>query len=86
MESQEGESPTSSSELGYLVSFPPDVLEKLQAIIGKLVGNATYQRCIDAYVEERRVLCEESLQVSSYISRFLRLVFHTGSFIDYLFS
>ena len=65
MESQEGGTPTSSSELDYSFSYPPDVLEKLQGIIGKLVGHPNYQRCIDAYQETRRALCDESMQVSS---------------------
>jgi exocyst complex protein 7 len=67
MDSQ-GETPTSSSEIGYLVSYPPDVVEKLQAIIGKLVGHPNYQRCINAYQETRGALCEESLQVSACVS------------------
>ncbi|KAG0625152.1 hypothetical protein M758_2G031700 [Ceratodon purpureus] len=62
MESQEGGTPTSSSELDYSFSYPPDVLEKLQSIIGKLVGHPNYQRCIDAYQETRRALCDESMQ------------------------
>ncbi|KAG0561735.1 hypothetical protein KC19_9G087100 [Ceratodon purpureus] len=62
MTPQEGESPTSSSELDYLVRYPPEVLQRLQVIITKLAGNAHYNRCIDAYQEIRGGLCDESLQ------------------------
>jgi len=61
---QEGASPSSSSELNYLFSFPPEVLQKLQVIIARLAGNAHYDRCIDAYQDIRGSICEESLQVS----------------------
>lgn len=60
----EGASPSSSSELNYLVSYPPEVLQKLQVIIARLAGNAHYDRCIDAYQDIRGSICEESLQVS----------------------
>lgn len=63
MEPQEGDA-NSEEELDYLVTFPMEVQERLQAIIGKLVGHPNYQRCIDAYQECRGALCEESLQVS----------------------
>lgn len=58
----EGASPSSSSELNYLVSYPPEVLQKLQVIIARLAGNAHYDRCIDAYQDIRGSICEESLQ------------------------
>jgi hypothetical protein len=64
MAPQEGASPSSSSELNYLVSYPPEVLQKLQVIIARLAGNAHYDRCIDAYQDIRGSICEESLQVS----------------------
>lgn len=64
MAPQEGASPSSSSELHFLVSYPPEVLQKLQVIIAKLAGNAHYDRCIDAYQDIRGSICEESLQVS----------------------
>jgi hypothetical protein len=64
MAPREGESPTSSSELDYLVRYPPEVVQRLQVIITRLAGNAHYERCIDAYEETRGGLCDESLQVS----------------------
>ena len=64
MEPQEGESPTSSSELDYLVGYPPEAVRRMQVIITKLAGTAHYNRCIEAYQETRGALCDESLQVS----------------------
>lgn len=64
MAPREGESPTSSSELDYLVPYSPEVLQRLQVIITKLAGNAHYNRCIDAYQDARGALCDEGLQVS----------------------
>lgn len=61
MAPRESNSPP-SSELDYLVSYPPQVLQKLQTIIEKLAGNVHYQRCVDAYQDTRLVLCEESLK------------------------
>lgn len=60
---QTEDAPFSSSELDYLYCFPPDVLQKLQAIIGRLAGSAHYQRCLDAYQESRSVQCRRSLEV-----------------------
>lgn len=66
MDPQEGESTSDEEDVEYLVSFPVSVQERLQAIIGKLVGHANYQRCVDAYQECRGALCEDSLQVSAW--------------------
>ncbi|XP_073391583.1 exocyst complex component EXO70A1 [Physcomitrium patens] len=56
------ESPSRNSEVDYLDSYTPEVLERLQAIISKLVGYPHYQRCMYAYQDVRSSLCEESLQ------------------------
>lgn len=61
---QTEDAPFSSSELEYLFSFPSDVLQKLQAIVGRLAGSDHYQRCLDAYQESRSVQCRRSLEVS----------------------
>lgn len=55
--------PFSSSELEYIFSFPSEVLQKMQAIIGRLAGTDQYQRCLDAYQESRSVQCRRSLEV-----------------------
>lgn len=61
---QTEDAPFSSSELEYLFSFPSDVLQKMQAIVGRLAGSDQYQRCLDAYQESRSVQCRRSLEVS----------------------
>lgn len=56
------DAPFSSFELEYIFSFPSEVLQKMQAIIGRLAGTDQYQRCLDAYQESRSVQCRRSLE------------------------